>query len=259
MIYAYKIYDTLVSICRKDKRGLSLSIDDFNNLAFQVNERLFKFNYADFEQTKLSMAEMDSFKIVKWPINLDSNGIGTLPDDFYLVVGDPYYYLSTAINEHPIGERRKVELVTSLEFGNREMDYDSRSTSLYPLAFLGYATTSGDMGLYCNPVADMASKTIYLDYIRRLATPFLDYYVNDTTFEVTYMAQGATVTVPLGSTSRSGLAGSVAVVSQTQNFEFHPHDVPQLINLFLGLIGLQLSSQDLQQASMAYENIIEKE
>ena len=253
MIYADKIYDTLVSICRKDKRGLSLSIDDFNNLAVQVNQRIFRLNYSNFETSKLSMDEMDSFKITDYAINLDANGIGQLPTNYYHLVGDPYYYHPTT------GERRKIELVTSLEYGNREMDYLSKPTALYPLVFMGYGATSDDMSLYARPKTDMGSKTIYIDYIRSVNTPFLDYYTDDTTFEITYMAEGATVTVPLGSTSRSGLAGSVAVVSQTKNFEWHEHDIPQTINLFLGLIGIQLSSQDLQQISATYEPVIEKE
>lgn len=65
--------------------------------------------------------------------------------------------------------------------------------------------------------------TIYLDYLREPNKPFLDYYINNTSLEVTFLAEGAThVNVPSGSTYRDGTAGgaSVYVDSLTVNFEW---------------------------------------
>ena len=167
MILVSQIYDILLAAIRKDKRGLAFSPDDFNNIVIQVNQRIYRLNYAGFESTKLSMDETGSFKKVKVPIVLDTDGIGVLPFDYFHLVGDPYYWITTT-------NRRKVELVTSLEFGNRELDYFSKSTSLYPLSFMGFGATSEDMSLYVSPVVDMAGKTIYVDYLRKVNTPFLD-------------------------------------------------------------------------------------
>ena len=99
---------------------------------------------------------------------------------------------------------------------------------------------------------------IYVSYLRQTQDPFLDYYVDNTTLEVTFMAEGATVSVPSTCTSRSGISGG-SVVSQTKDFEFHPHDVPQIINIFMGLIGVQLNDQPLVQLEQIDETKIERE
>jgi hypothetical protein len=198
------------------------------------------------------MDEMGSFKKVKVPIVLDGDGIGVLPSDYFHLVGDPYYWITTT-------NRRKVELVTSLEFGNRELDYFSKSTPLYPLSFMGFGVTAEDMSLYVSPVTDMAGKTIYVDYLRKVNTPFLDYYVDDTNLNITYMDETTTpVSIPLGSTARNGTTGLADVTSMTVNFEFHEHDIPQIINLLLGAVGISLPDEMLIQVEEKDEKKIEQ-
>jgi hypothetical protein len=237
-----------LAIIRKDRRGLNFSPDDFNNAIIPINQRLFRMNYRDFETTKLSMNELDSFKVPSYTINLDVNGIGALPTDFYTLVGDPYYL-------HPTVGRRRVDLITSLEHSQREMDYLTKGSALYPTCFLAYGATSDDMSVYVTPTT---CTPIYVDYIRKVDVPFLDYYVNDTTFELTYMSAGATVAVPAGSTARDGTAGAANVVSQTKNFEWHEHDIPQLINLILEYVGISLPDQMLVEVSNVDDPRIEK-
>jgi hypothetical protein len=249
MILCSQIYDTLVSIIRKDKRGLSLSIDDFNSSVVQVNQRIYRLNYSNFEASKLSMDEMDSFKLVGQPIALDGTGKGLLPDDYFHLAGNPYWM-------HPTAGRRQIDLITSLEHGARELDYLTKASALYPTAYMGAGSSAEDMSIHVTPVT---CTPIYIDYLREVDTPFLDYYVNNTTFEITYMAASVNVAVPAGCTARNGTLGPANVASLTKNFEWHEHDIPQIINIFLGLIGVQLQAQDLTQLSGAYESIIEKE
>jgi hypothetical protein len=248
MIYCSQIYDTLVSIVRKDKRGLSLSIDDFNNAVVQVNQRIYRLNYSNFESSKLSMDEMDSFKVIGHQIALDGTGKGTLPTEYFHLAGNPYW-------THPTAGRRQIDLITSLEHGARELDYLTKASALYPTAYMGAGTTAEDMSIHVTPVT---CTPIYIDYLREVDTPFLDYYVNNTTLDITYMATG-NVVVPAGYTTRAGTLGPNTVASATKNFEWHEHDIPAIVNLFLGVIGIQLEAQDLTQISGAYEPIIEKE
>jgi len=251
MILVSQIYDTLLSYARKDKRGLSFSPDDFNNAVVQVNQRIFRLNYKRYEESKLSMDETDSFKIVGYPLHpiaLDANGIGALPSDYFHLVGDPFYFHSTE-------GRRKIDLITSLEHGQREMDYFTKATVLYPTCFMGYGTASGDMSLYVTP---KTCTPVYIDYLRQVNTPYLDYYISDLTMQLTYMAQGATVAMPLGCTSRSGVVGPANVVSITKDFEFHEHDIPQIINLLLEAVGISLPDNDLVTISNSNEPKIEQ-
>ena len=248
MISVSQIYDTLLAQIRKDVRGLSFSPDDFNNIIVSVNQRLYKQNYRDFEASKWSMAEMDSFKLVNVQLNLDSNGIAILPVDYYILVGDPYYF-------HPIYGRRRVDLITSLEHTQREMDYLTKASVLYPTAFMAYSTGANDMSLYVTPTS---CTPICIDYLRTVSTPFLDYYVDDTSLQLTYMNEGDTVTVPLGSTARDGTPGIANVVSKTVDFEWHPHDFPVLINMLLEAVGVALPDELLMQVSAVDDPKLEK-
>jgi len=248
MISVSQIYDTLLTAIRKDVRGLSFSPSDFNNIIVSVNQRLYKKNYNDFETSKFSMVEMDSFKIVNYKIDLDTNGIGILPADYYILVGDPYYI-------HPTVGRRRVDLITSLEHSQREMDYLTKGSALYPTAFMAYSPNSSDMSLYVTPIT---CTPIYIDYLKMVSTPFLDYYVNDSSLQLTYMAEGDTVTIPLGSTARDGTPGIANVVSKTVDFEWHPHDFPVLENLLLEAVGISLPDQMLVQVSAITDPKLEK-
>jgi hypothetical protein len=248
MILVSQIYDTLLAYCRKDKRGLSFSPDDFNSAIVQVNQRIYRLDYAQFEESKLSMDETGSFKIVNYAINLDVNGVGVLPSNYFHLVGEPKYIHSTY-------GRRKIELITSLENDNREMDYYTKGSALYPTAYMGYSLSANDMALYVTPAT---CTPIYISYLRKVNTPFLDYYVNDTTLELTYMAEGATVAMPLGCTSRTGIVGPANITSQTVNMEFHDHDFPQVINLLIEAVGISLPDNDLVSISNNDLPIIEK-
>ena len=249
MISVSQIYDSLLTFSRKDKRGLSISPDDYNNVIPEVNQRIWRLNYHNFESSKLSIDEMDSFLIPNYPISLDSNGVGILPSNYFHMAGDPWY-------NHATAGRRKVDLVTTLEFGNRQLDYLTKATDLYPLCYMGYDASGGDMALHITPTT---CTPVYMSYLRQTIDPFLDYYVNNTTLEIIYMAEGATVAIPLGSTSRSGVSGMANVVSQTRNFEWHPHDVPAIMAQLLQAVGISLPDELLLQAGSVNEVKVEKE
>jgi hypothetical protein len=142
-----------------------------------------------------------------------------------------------------------------LEFGNRELDYYSKSTALYPTCFLAFGATSDDMSVYVSPAS---CTPIYVDYLRKVAVPYLDYYVNETTLDITYMAQGASVTIPTGCVARDGTVAGAAATSLTQNWEWHDHDIPQIVNLILEVVGVQLPDELLIQDSAKNLPIIEK-
>ncbi len=249
MISVSRIYDSILAFTRKDVRGLSFSPDDYNNIIPQVNQRVWRINYHNFESSKLSMDELGSLKIIDFPINLDVNGVGVLPTNYFHLAGDPWY-------NHTTEGRRKIDLITTLEHGQREMDYLTKATLLYPTCYMGYSSDSGDMAINVTP---KTCTPIYLSYLRQTVDPYLDYYVNDGTMQLTYMAQGVTVTIPLGCTSRSGVAGPSNVVSLTKDFEWHPHDEPQILAQILQAVGISLPDELLIQVGSTNEVKVEKE
>jgi hypothetical protein len=121
---------------------------------------------------------------------------------------------------------------------------------------MGYDASGGDMALHITPVT---CTPCYMSYLRQTVDPFLDYYVNNTTLEITYMAEGATVAIPLGCTSRSGVSGMANVVSLTKNFEWHPHDRPAILAQLLQAVGIALPDELLVQVGNANEIKVERE
>jgi hypothetical protein len=94
---------------------------------------------------------------------------------------------------------------------------------------------------------------IYLDYIRTVNTPYLDYTLDTTTLDYSWMAEGVNVTVPVGSIARNGSGAGVIVPSDTINFEWTNDDIDLIINLFLQELGIQLPDPTLYEGGTLQE------
>ena len=249
MISVSQIYDTTLALVRKDKRGLSFSPNDYNSVLHQVNQRVWRINYHQFEASKLSIDELGSLKIVDYTINLDANGVGVLPTNYFHLAGDPWYTHATA-------GRRKIDLVTTLEYGSREMDYLTKASVLYPTCYMGYSVTGDDMAIHVTP---STCTPIYITYLRQTVDPYLDYYIKDDTLEVFYLTEGQAYALPLGYTYRDGTVGPSNITSLTIDFEWHPHDEPQILAQLLQSIGISLPDELLVQVGSANEVKVEQE
>lgn len=236
-MYCYEIYEMVLDLVRKDKRGRSFDIDEFNRVAKVVNAEVYAHYYSLYETSLESSDALDAFKMGNHQITLTAVGtasaIGTLPADYYTVVGVPRYVDGANI--------REVDVVTSIEFTKRQVDYLTRPTVKNPIVAFGGADGTGgrEVAVLPNTLA-----SIRMDYLKVAATPFLDYYVNDTTMEYTYIAAGATPTVPVGSTYRDGSAGSYAVPAPlTVDFDWSIDDTALILSMFIQKLGLQLGDE----------------
>lgn len=132
---------------------------------------------------------------------------------------------------------------TSYNGGHTITKIDANSfyfTATYVSSQTGLWTGQNMKKIYVYP-ASLTS--IYVDYLRQPNTPFLDYYVNDTTLAVTYLAEGAThVNVPSGSTYRTGTAGGAAVYvdSATVNFEWDDGLFNEILGVMQNVAAVQL-------------------
>ncbi len=244
MIYAYQVYELILDLARKDSRGRSLSPEEYNRLAKVVNQLVFEKYYKDFEDTLEISESLSKFKVINEAVAIGGGGIGSLPANYYHVVGMPYYLDSG-------GVKRFLDMVSSLEFAKREQDYLTKSTLTHPTYRLGIATATSSMTMYVTPVTGIT--TVYVDYIRIPNTPILDYYVNDTTAVYTWMASGATVAVPSGSTAMNGKTGLANVVSTTVNWEYDEEDLPFIGNLFMQQMGITIPDETLYQGGTLNE------
>jgi hypothetical protein len=210
------VYDTLQDTIRKDRRGRSLSIEEFNSLSVIVNRSLFSDFYDKFEGNIESSDTLGGFKEFEYGINLTANArntvaIGVLPANYYHIIGQPRTISGTP------GTVRPVDIVTAQEHSIRIDDFLTQPTETYPMCQIGGTNEIDEMRIRVYPYT---IATVYIDYIRVPDTPYLDFYINDTTLDYTYMSNGVNVTVPLGSTYRDGTPGVTVQASDTVNWEW---------------------------------------
>jgi len=218
------VYNAVLTWIRKDSRGLSLTPDEFNTMTPLINRRIQAHYAKDFEKDIENTTSIGFLKVLNYSLALTS-GVASLPTNYYQHMGDPYYYDADGI-------RRNVDIVTSLENSFREVDYLTKSTSKYPTCVIGGQDGSGVMQISVYPTT---LTTIYLNYLRDADTPFLDYYINNSTKVITYLTEGQTTTLTSAYTYRTGTSG--AITSSTVDWEWSYDDLPLIIAYFLSALG----------------------
>jgi len=233
MIDVGDFYNKLLTYIRKDVRGKSLTIDEFNHLARIVSYEYYNHLYSQFQESNKITDSLSPFLVFNESLSLTSNNfhaVGSLAGLTYTykhIIGNPRYQ----------GDK-PIDLVTALEYSDRSDDALTAPTVTHPIAFIG--DNAGTLSLYVIP--DSVT-SIRIDYLKEPDEPFLDYYVNDTTYVVTTIDETTeSVTVPSGSTYRDGTAGDGATPTTpvTKNFDFNEEDEPFLMALFLEKLGLQI-------------------
>ncbi len=238
MILASTVYNALLDLIRVDKRGLSLSEDEYNRLSVIVCNRVFSKKYKEFETTTDNIGTFAPFKVIDHAIAL-AGATCPLPADYYNIMGKP-----RIVDDD--GVTRRCDLVSQLELDERTDDYLTQPSQRRPVYTLGELDASDYVVLHVYPVTITGNITI--DYIKEPADPFLDYYMNDTTFERTYLVAGAlAVNVPSGYTYRDKTIGgtTVYVNSATVNWEFSDDDMPLILAVFAQLVGIALPDAGL--------------
>jgi hypothetical protein len=248
MIYAYQVYETILDLARKDLRGRSLSPEEYNSTAKIVNELVYTKHYKDFEENIDNSDTLGGFKVFDVAIALAADAhntcaFGSLPPNYYHIIGKPRYYDGY--------DTRWLDVVSTYEHAIRVEDYLTQATSIHPYCMIG-DVDGGYTALRVYPY-DIGTP-VWIDYLRIVTTPYLDYYINDTTAEYTWIAAGTTPTVPLGSTYRDGHTGSYAVpTALTKNWEWSDSDFSLICNLFLQQMGIQLPAPELYEGGTLQE------
>lgn len=233
------VYDAVLAYLRKDKRGLSLTVDEFNTLSSYINQRVLNTLAKDFEKDIGSSSDLGFLKTVDSLITF-STGVASLPSDYYRVIGDPYYTDGDSV-------RRRIDMVTSLESSNREVDYLTQSTVSHPTCVIGDLDDSDVLEIRILPTS---IATMYLNYLRLPSTPFLDYYMNDTTYIITYLTVDQSIAIASGDTYRDGTT-DVTVASATVDWEWGTDQLPLIVSYFLSALGVILPDELLVQIGEA--------
>jgi hypothetical protein len=234
------VYDLLLDELRTDKRGLSCEIPTFNRLLRLVNYEIYDQYLTDFEKDQSNADSLGWFKVHNFGIDL-TLGVGTLPINYYRLIGKPRILDGTTY--------RKVDLVTTFEQACRDDDFLTQATTLHPTATIGGVNATQDVQIRVSPTT--ATK-VWVDYMKMLDTPYLDYYINNQTYNFTYLAESSALqAIPAGSTYRDGTVGAANVTSLTKDLVWDEGDLPLIITKLVNRVAKQLPDELLLQTSMA--------
>lgn len=250
MLYVSDVYKLLLDQIRADKRGNSLEISEFNRLARLTNQEIFD-DFIDLFETNTENSDvLAGFKIHNFGIDLTALAsaelaYGTMPSNYYYVMGKPRILDGIVY--------RRVDEVTEYEDSCREDDYLTKATTTYPTCRIGGMDAIGNIQIKVRP---QTITKVWVDYLREIEVPYLDYYVNDTTYQITFLPESTALqNIPLGSTHSSGTVGgaAVTVTSLTHDFEWGESELGLILAKLMQKVGATLPDQGIQQSGMADE------
>jgi hypothetical protein len=238
----------MVDLVRADRRGLSVSPDEFSRLIRQVNQEVFDNYISNFEKSTENSDSMGYWKVFNETVALVVSGdsaVGTLPADYYYIIGRPRVVVG--------GVTKRVDLVTTYEDAMREDDYLTKATTDHPTCQIGGVDGNDDVRIRVKPSTLTA---IYIDYLKTITVPYLDYYTDDTTYEVTFLPESAVAqNIPTGCTYRDGTTGGAAVfvTSLTVDLLWDDSDLALILAKLLKKVGIQLPDEILVQSGITDE------
>lgn len=243
MLSVSDVYQFLLDEIRSDKRGLSEEPDEYNRDLRIVNQELFDQFIDDFEKDIQVIDTLGNFKVHNYGIDLTA-GVGTLPTDYYRLIGKPRILLTD-------GTYRRVDLVTAYEHAVRDEDYLTQATTTDPYCRVGGVNAYEQLQIRVNPTT---VTKVWIDYIKKVPVPFLDYMVKDDTYQPTFFEETSVPqSVPAGYTYRTGTAGGagVQITSATKNLRFDDGDISMIITKLVNKVAKRLPDELLLQTSMA--------
>jgi hypothetical protein len=252
MLLISDVYNLLLDELRADKRGQSLEISEYNRICRLVNYELYADFCKKFETDTENIDTLGWYKVNDYGIDLTS-GVGTIPSNYYRIIGKPRTLDGTTT--------RYVDLVTEFEHACREEDYLTKATVVHPTCRISGVNATEQLQIRIAPTTTIK---VWLDYLRMLVTPYLDWFINDTTLNYTFFAETTTpqsvapgciapAVVINGITYRNVTTGGagVTVTSFTKNFRWDESDLSLLITKLVNRVAKQLPDELLLQTSMA--------
>jgi len=229
MAYIIDLYNVILNVTRKDKRGNAFSVGEYNNICNLSVKELFTQQIAKFQLTNIVSESLVPF--------LRETSVTSpawdLPDDFSHLVGQPIY------NSTP------VDIVTENEYSFRVWDELTQPTTDYPICKLEW---DNYYRLVCYPAS---VSPVDVRYLKTPDTVKLDYYVYEGIKHFLDVGENHTVVsgeiYPLEETQPT--VGSV-YTSKTVDFEWQSEpDKAELFNLVLKKFGIAITDINIEQVA----------
>lgn len=249
-MYTVDIYNLLLDALRTDKRGLSCEPDEFNRQIRLVSQEIYDDYIKVFEadttnSDTLAFLKIHDYAITLTPLASRSLSYGTMPSNYYRVIGKPWILDGTTV--------RSVDEVTEFEDRDREDDFLTKATLTHPTCRIGGVNATNVVQIKVRP---QTITTIYINYLKSVPVPFLDYYLNDTNYVPTFLPDTDVLqSLPADNTYRGGAIGGagVTVASQTVDMPWGEGDLSLLLAKLMQKLGATLPDQGIQQAGVFEE------
>ncbi len=223
-------------------RGLSLEISEFNRLLRLVNYEVYEDYLRTFESDQDSIDDLSYFKVINLAIDLTA-GVGSLPSNYYRLIGKPRILDGSVY--------RKVDMASSYELASREDDFLTQPTLTHPICTIAGINSTDFTQIRVLP---STITKVWIDYLRTLTVPYLDFYINNTSLVTTYLAETTTpYSLPSGYTHSSGTVGGagVTVTSLTKNLKWSEGDLSLILTKLVNRVAKQLPDELLLGTSTA--------
>jgi hypothetical protein len=224
MILTSFIYKSLLDLHLADDKSDPITISEFNRLIRLVNQDVYDDYIRTFELNNENSDILAPFEVFDTVIALvvtEGMAVGSLPTDYYRLIGKPRT-LDGAIT-------RRVDVVSNYEDASREDDYLTKANTTYPTCVIGGKDVTDYLRIRVRPTT---ITQIWVDYMKTLTAPFLDYYINDSNMVKVFLPETVVVqNVPLGNTYRDGTIGGVGVTvtSLTKNLPWRDGDLDKIM------------------------------
>lgn len=235
------VYSLLLDELRTDHRGLSCDPDAFNRLIRLVNQELYDQYVTDFESGQESSDTLGFLKVHNYSLPLTA-GVATLPSSYERLIGKPRILDGATY--------RKVDVVSTYEQACRDDDYLTQSTVTHPTATIGGVDGLGGVQIRVYPTT---ITNVWIDYLRTMTIPLLDYYIDDLSLVTTFLEPATTYSLASGTTYRTGTAGGagVTVASATVDLTWGESDISLILTKLINRLAKQLPDELLLQTSSA--------
>ena len=252
MIKTSELYEMLLDAIRADERGLAIECDSFNRSLKIINQEVYDLYISKFEESTQVTNDLGGLKVFNASVALATvNGtqVGSLPLDYYYLIGKP----RITSDNTSLGVVRRCDLVTTLEDAEREDDYLTMASQTYPTCMIGGVDVLGNLRILVRP---STVTNVWVDYLREVNVPYLDYILNNSTYVKTFLSESITPqSVPMGYIHSAGTVGGtgVMVTSLTKDLEWHIADAPMLIAKLVKKMGISIPDEILVQSGMTEE------
>jgi len=173
----WDLYQFILFVLNKDQSGLSFTIPDYNKIIPIVQQQFYDDERDQYERTQVVTNAIERMKKISVPdLNINSDGVATLPGDYYYWGGCAY--IST-INGIP--QYNSVARLTDEEYYDRLGSSIDGPTEDYPFCLI----RNGH--IYFEP---LRSKYVKFNYLKYPTKPFIDYYQDENYNEI-YKVAGA--------------------------------------------------------------------